>query len=112
MNPNVQVIGKKLNQRQERFLKFVQLLKEEDKLSIIKLLYDDDLCKDVLERGYYDDEQRKYLLDLRQQMDIVLHVRDELKPIYQSFMRWDITTSNMVLTQTRLEEYFNEENYE
>lgn len=106
----VSVIGKKLNERQERFLKFVQLLKEEDKTHIIKLLYDNDLCKDVLELGYYDDEQREYLLDLRQQMDIVLHVRDKLKPIYQGFMKWETNTANMVLTQARLEEYFNEEN--
>jgi phosphorylcholine metabolism protein LicD len=103
----VNVIGKKLNQKQKRFIHFIQYLKEYDKSSLITLPYNKEMFVDIIEKDYYDDTQRESLLELRKKVDILLFTNDRLKRIYQGYMQFDISTAGDVLVEARLEDYFN-----
>lgn len=103
----VKVVGTQLNQKQKRFIRFIQYLKEYDKSNLISLPYDKETCKDILEKDYYDDEQRLSLLQLRKKVDILLFSNDRLKQIYQGYMQFNISTAGDVLIEARLEDYFD-----
>ena len=101
----VNVIGSKLIQKQERFLRFMQILDKEDKHSFMTLPSYEDLFKEVLENGYYTKDEKEHLNRISDLMKMIISENPRFKEIYLSFMKEDVSTSSEILTQVRLEEY-------
>jgi hypothetical protein len=101
----VNVIGSKLNPKQERFLRFMKILDKEDIHCFMTLPSYEDLFKGILENGYYTKDEKEHLNRISDLMKMVIYQNPRFKEIYTSFMKEDVSTSSEILTQVRLEEY-------
>jgi hypothetical protein len=103
----VNVIGSKLTKNQEQFLRFMQILVEEDKPGFMTLPEYKKIFKEILENGYYTFEQKERLNNIRDFMQEVISKNFLFQNIYKEFMKEDVTTASKTLTQVRLETYIN-----
>jgi hypothetical protein len=105
LSANVNLIGNKLIPKQERFLKFMQILDKEDIHCFMTLPSYEYLFKEILKNGYYTKDQKQHLNGISDLMKMVIHQNPRFKEIYTSFMKEDVTTASEILTQLRLEQY-------
>lgn len=104
-NPTVAYLGKQLKLKQEKLLTFLLLLAEEDKVEIFPFRYNTELWKEVLHQQYYTDEQREGLNKTSDWMKFVVERNPKFKFIYERFMHTQFSTSSVIITKARLEEY-------
>jgi hypothetical protein len=105
LSANVNVVGSKLKPKQERFLRFMQILDKEDKHCFMTLPSYEELFKEVLENEYYTKDEKEHLNRISDLMKMVIDQNPRFKEIYTSFMKQDVSTASEILTQLRLEEY-------
>lgn len=105
-NPNVAYLGKELKFKQEKFLKFLLLLAEEDKQQIFPFKYNAELWEEIIYQQYYTDEQREGLNKTSDWMKFIVERNPKFKDIYTRFMTNPFTdTSRILATKVKLEEY-------
>jgi hypothetical protein len=105
ISPNVSVKGKLLTLKQKKFLRFLQILTQEDKGGFMTLPEYEDICKEIIENGYYNIEQKERLTRIRDLMVEVVNKNLLFQDIYKEFMKGDLTTAREILVQVRLETY-------
>jgi hypothetical protein len=104
LSPNVTVLGN-LTKKQKKFLRFLQILTQEDKPHFMTLPEYEEICKEIIENGHYNVEQKERLNKIRDLMVEVVNKNVLFQDIYKEFMKNDLTTASEILVQVRLETY-------